>query len=133
MNISWKRVKPLSSPAIVDETIKKYGIQISQALMDCIKEYNGGSPTPNYITASDGEEYDIKHLLSFNQSDPENFHRSIGYFVDHYDGAMVPFAIDSASNYFCEQNGQILVWVQEDETIVKAFASFDEFLSALHE
>ena len=133
MSLIWKRIKPLTSFSIVYETMEKYDLRASKALVDCIQKNNGGKPVPNHITASDGEEYDVKHLLSFNSEDQENFYQVINYFCNNYGTTMIPFAIDSGSNYFCEQDDQVVIWTQEDGSIIRVANSFEAFLSSLHE
>ncbi len=133
MEITWKRVKPLIFPESVDQLLGKTGQHISFALKSCILTNNGGRPVPNKVDAADGQIYDIKHLLSYNEEDGENIYLVIDYFASNYDGALIPFAIDSGSNYFCEKDGRIVVWTQEDECMVDIADSFEAFLAALHE
>ena len=79
-----------------------------------------------------GDESDVKSLLSFNEADKENIYKVIEYFNSQYHGKLVPFASDSAGNYYCEKKGSIVLWTQEGE-VIPVSDSFADFLNSLHE
>ena len=80
---------------------------------------------------SNGDESDVKALLSFNETDRENIYKAIGYFILQYQGNLVPFASDSAGNYYCEKESKIALWTQEGE-VIPVSNSFPDFLNSLH-
>ena len=84
------------------------------------------------IELKNGEENDVKLLLSYNERDPENIYKVIEYFVKTYNGTLIPFAVDSAGNYYCEQGKRIVLWTQNKE-ILPICNSFSQFLEALYE
>lgn len=126
----WNRIKPLEQETSVQQVEKDYGVSLSIALKECILKNNGGRPFPNIIKLKNGEEYDVKILLSYNTNDLENIYKVIQYFVDKYDGKVIPFAVDSAGNYYCEFDSKIVLWLQED-AIIPICDSFDLFLKML--
>ena len=79
-----------------------------------------------------GEENDVKMLLSYNENDPENIYKVIEYFIKSYNGSLIPFASDSAGNYYCEQGKRIVLWTQNNE-IMPVCNSFLSFLDSLYE
>ncbi|MBR6776695.1 MAG: SMI1/KNR4 family protein [Clostridia bacterium] len=127
----WARVKALKNTEAIVEAEKKYGVTLSAALKNCIVENNGGRPVPNAIKLANGEENDVKILLSYNAEDIENIYKVISYFVNEYKGSVVPFASDSEGNYYCEMNGKVVLWYQDGD-IVQAANSFSEFLNSLY-
>ena len=128
----WYRVKPLSQDASIENLEQNYGISISSRLKECILSNNGGRPRPNVLKLTNGQEYDVKLLLSYNESDPENVYKVIRFFVEKFGCKAIPFATDSAGNYYCEYEGKIVLWLQED-TIIPISANFDAFLQMLTE
>ena len=45
---------------------------------------------------------------------------------------MIPFASDSAGNYYCEQGNRIVLWTQSNE-ILPVCNGFEQFLENLYE
>ncbi len=128
----WNRPKPIENPEVVKQLEEKYGFSISDDLKDCILSNNGARPKPNTIVLKNGEEDDIKILLSYNGNDPENIYKIIEYFIANYSGTLIPFASDSAGNYYCEQDGKIVLWTQSNE-LIPVCDSFSQFLEGLYE
>ena len=128
----WSRPKPLTNPIVIKQSEEKYGFSLSDDLVNCILSNNGARPRPNTIELKNGEENDVKLLLSYNDSDPENIFKVIEYFVNNYNGTLIPFAVDSAGNYYCEQGKRIVLWTQNKE-ILPVCNSFSQFLEALYE
>lgn len=128
----WSRSKPLNNPMVIKQLEEKYGFSISQDLMNCILCNNGAKPRPNTITLKNGEENDVKMLLSYNDNDPENIYKVIDYFAKTYNSSLIPFAVDSAGNYYCEQGRRIVLWTQNNE-IFPVCNSFSQFLESLYE
>ena len=128
----WYRIKPLSNDTSIGKLERDYGVSISSALKECILSNNGGRPRPNVIKLTNGQECDVKLLLSYNDCDPENIYRVIRFFVEKFRGEVIPFATDSAGNYYCEYEGKIVLWLQED-VIIPICDNFDAFLQMLTE
>ena len=128
----WYRIKPLCQGASIENLERAYGISISSKLKACILSNNGGRPRPNVLKLTNGQEYDVKLLLSYNEADPENIYKVIGFFAEKFGSKAVPFASDSAGNYYCEYEGEIVLWLQDD-TIIPICESFDAFLQMLTE
>ena len=129
---SWRRPKTLINPMAVKQLEEKYGFTVSKELSECILLHNGARPKPNTITLENGEENDVKILLSYNENDPENIYRIIEYFIENYKGKLIPFAVDSAWNYYCEQEKRIVLWTQSKE-IFPVCSNFSQFLESLYE
>lgn len=128
----WSRPKPLDNPIAVKQLQEKYGFALSGDLTNCILSNNGARPRPNTIVLKNGEENDVKMLLSYNENDPENIYKVIEYFIKTYNGSLIPFASDSAGNYYCEQGKRIVLWTQNNE-IMPVCNSFPQFLDSLYE
>lgn len=131
MSLEWKRIKPLKNKNAVQEFLQKYNCTLSKELKECITVNNGGRPYPDVISLDNGDEFDVKSLLSFNKTDRENIYKVIDYFMKQYHGEIVPFASDSAGNYYCEKDEKVVLWMQDGEMILVA-DSFVEFLNSLH-
>lgn len=128
-NIEWFRVKPLTDKKAIDKLENKYNFKLPKDLKDCIKNNNGGYPNLNIIRTKTGREYDVRMLLSYNKEDYTNIYKSIDYFRNN-GKTLIPFAIDSGGNYFCIENGKIVLWTQEDDTY-DICNTFTEFLNNL--
>ena len=128
----WSRPKPLDNPMAVKQLQEKYGFALSGDLTNCFLSNNGARPRPNTIVLKNGEENDVKMLLSYNENDPENIYKVIEYFIKTYNGSLIPFASDSAGNYYCEQGKRIVLWTQNNE-IMPVCNSFPQFLDSLYE
>lgn len=128
----WSRPKVLRNPNTIKQLEKTYGFSLSDDLTNCILSNNGARPRPNTIKLENGEVNDVKLLLSYNDSDTENIFKVIEYFINTYNATLIPFAVDSVGNYFCEQDKRIVLWTQDAE-IYPVCNSFSEFLEALYE
>lgn len=132
MAIQWNRTKPLENRSSVEQLQKKHNFTLSEDLAQCILDNNGARPKPNTIVLKNGEENDVKTLLSYNEKDPESIYKVIEYFINTYNGSLIPFASDSAGNYYCEQGEQIVLWTQDNE-ILPVCNNFRQFLDSLYE
>lgn len=128
----WTKSKPLKNPIAIRQLEEKYGFSLSDDLVKCILSNNGARPRPNTIELKNGEENDVKLLLSYNDSDSENIYKVIEYFNETYNCSLIPFAVDSAGNYYCEQGKRIVLWTQNKE-IFPVSNSFSQFLESLYE
>ena len=82
-----------------------------------------------YIVKEKNKEF--KTLLSFNEEDIENIYK---YFpLDSKDKTIIPFATDSAGNFFVIKNLSIGLWDHELDKVYILASTFSEFLEKLHE
>ena len=129
-NITWKYVKPLDSV----ENIAEYEALTKSQLPDDIKEVvrmcNGGRPSLKYYDLPAEKDKEFKTLLSFNHEDAENVFAF--YPLDSANGNLVPFASDSAGNYFVIKDGKIYLWQHESDATIFLAESFSAFLATLH-
>lgn len=128
----WSRISKIDDIMVVNRLEDKYGFSISEELKNCILLNNGARPKPNTIRLKNGEENDVKMLLSYNENDCENVHEILEYFIKLYNGSLIPFAVDSAGNYYCEQGKRIVLWTQSKE-IFPVCNNFSQFLELLYE
>lgn len=127
----WRRVKPLVNQNAVNVFEKKYNLSLPDDFKKCVIENNGGRPEPNSIKTKNGYELDVKLLLSYNVDDTENIYAVIDYFMDNYAGKLIPFASDSAGNYYCFKGDMVFLWTQENE-IISVCDSFMDFKNGLY-
>jgi len=130
--MKWKRVKPLKSEDAISETERKYNISIPYELRQCITQNNGGRPVPNTISIGNGQETDVKCLLSYNADDKESVYPVIKFFFEKYEGTLLPFAMDSSGNYFCLKGSNVVLWTQ-DTDVIPVSNNFTSFLDGLYE
>lgn len=128
----WKKVKSIKDKTSLSEVERKIVFSIPKELRQCILENNGGRPVPNAIHLSNGDDNDVKCLLSYNRDDTENVFKILDFFIQNYSGSLLPFAMDSAGNYYCVRGEEVVLWTQECE-IVRVCDSFDLFLRSLFE
>lgn len=127
----WARVKPLVDKNSVDKFEEKYDLSLPEDFKKCVIENNGGRPRPNSIETEDGNEFDVKALLSYNEDDKENIYKIIDYFISVFLGKLIPFASDSAGNYYCFKNKKVVLWTQDND-IIFVCNSFSDFTKKLN-
>lgn len=130
---AWLKMRPLKEDNLIEKIEKTYGFRLSDSLRNCLKEYNAGIPTPNVIRFKNGNESDVKRLLSYNEDDCECIYKIIDYFIKEYGGKIIPFALDSAGNYYCEQQGNEIVYWTQEQDIFPVCGDFEEFLKSLYD
>lgn len=130
--IEWKRVKPLQHT--IEEFEQEHSLSVPGALRKLIESHNGGRPSQNVTKTALGTEVEVKVLLSFNREDPETIYNVIGYFKQHFNGELLPFASEPSGDYFCVKlnDESIVYWEQETNEISKVADSLSEFLSGLY-
>ena len=128
----WIKAKPLDNPFAIKQLEEKYGFSLSEDLLNCILSNNGAKPRPNKIQLKNGEENDVKTLLSYNMIDTENIYKVIDYFIENHNTHLIPFATDSSGNYYCEQGKRIVLWTQNNE-IFPVANNFSKFIQSLYE
>lgn len=130
-NMNWKYVKQLVKKNSIEEFEEKNGIKFPQDLKDCLIKNNGGRPFLKYYDIGNEKNKEFKTLLSFNEKDIENIYK---YFpLDSSDKTIIPFASDSAGNFFVIKNSSIGLWDHELDKVYILASTFSEFLEKLHE
>lgn len=130
MAITWRRVKKLNTPDSISIFENKYGFSIPTDLKDCIFANNGGRPSPKVFAIDSGTEYEVKSLLSYNEEDSDSIYKVIDFFVKNYKKSLLPFAKDSGDNYYCVQEGKIVLWTQDME-VYPICDTFSDFIKRL--
>ena len=130
--LTWKRVKPIENNSVSDFESNK-GIIIPEALKKLIESYNGGRPSKKIFVTDEGQEYEVKSLLSYNESDIENIYKVSDYFLTKYQKTILPFASESSGNYYCMNitNKSILLWNHENDEIKILASNLSDFISKL--
>ena len=133
-NLVWKRVKPLVEKDSINKFQEIYGIVFPEELKELIKANNGGRPSLDIIKTVEGEELEVKALLSFNKEDVENIYNVINYFKEHFQGRIVPIATEPSGNYFCINltNNSIVYWNHETNKETLISNGIKEFLMSLY-
>jgi len=109
------------------ETEKK--ISFPKAYKDVIKRHNAGIPARNSIRINDNQVTDVKLLLSFDEEDEESIYAAYPFFSKR---GVVPFAVDSAGNYFCFDKDKIVFWEHEVDEFIELTKNFTLFLEKLY-
>ena len=133
-NIIWKRVKPLSQSNSLNIFEQDYGITLPHNLKEFIIINNGGRPNLDIIKTPDGNEVEIKALLSFNKEDTENIYKVIDYFKKQFNGKIFPIATEPSGDYFCIDinSNSIVYWKHETNELTFIASDFVEFLDNLY-
>ncbi len=134
-NITWKYVSPLKDDTAVEVLQIKYHYQLPKDLVDCIKENNGGIPSPDKFDLGNEKDLVFGGLLSFNPTDVDNIYDFIDLFAEE-DGSglrMFPFAIDPAGNFICMKNHKVVFYDHETDNVRNIADSYSIFLTMLHE
>lgn len=130
-DITWKYVKPLADEGCIAEYEILVGCSLPEDVRNAIRSYNGGRPSLKYYDLLEEKDKEFKSILSFNRSDVENVFAC--WPIDSSDKTLVPFAIDSAGNFFVVKDGKIHLWLHEQDRTVFVADSFSAFLEKLHE
>lgn len=111
---TWKYVKTLQNEDSVEDFLQQHGVNLPQKLVDCIKENNGGRPSPNVFDTDKSRERVFKSLLSYNPDDRETI---FSVYPQLFRGThLYPIGTDAAGNFICLdlQNGdQLILWEHE--------------------
>ncbi len=127
----WILGKALSDSAILDRFESKYGMTIPSDLKACILSNNGAYPVPDGIQLANGAKDNVKALLSYEQDDPENIYEVMPFFEKEYGKKLLPFATNESSDYYCIQEGRVVLWTQSGD-IFDVGENFTCFLNALN-
>ena len=93
---------------------------------------NGGIPYQKEFSAQ-GDDYELRCFLSFNAEDYNSIFLPLASYQQETKGKIVPFAKDSADNYYCMhvETGEIYYNDNDDGLYYKIFASFADMIAVL--
>lgn len=133
-NLEWKYVSPLKEGTEVEVLELKYRFMLPDDLKECLAENNAGVPSLSTFDFGENKEMVFGGLLSFNEGDADSFYDYVGLF-EKQDGKslrMFPFALDPAGNFFCIEDGMIVLYNHETDESLKICRSFTDFLEMLY-
>ena len=128
--IKWDFVLELENEEAIDNIKSQFKINLPEELIKLIKNYNGAYPNKTNCDINGFGTTDFKCLLSYNKNDDENIYDVIEYFIDKYNGEILPFASDSGSGYYCiSDKGVVYIY---DEKIYLVSKTINELLINLY-
>ncbi len=93
----WKYVKPLREKGVVEKFLRDNNILLSDEIVACLKENNGGRPMNEVFDTDKSKERIFKALLSYNKTDRETIYSCYpGIFREK---GLFPLATDPAGNF----------------------------------
>ena len=134
-NLEWKYVSPLKEGTEVDVLELKYRFRLPDDLKECLAKNNAGVPSLSTFDLGENEEMVFGGLLSFNEGDIDSFYDYASIF-EQADGKglkMFPFALDPAGNFFCIENGKVVLYDHETDKTTVICDTFTEFLDMLYD
>lgn len=132
MAVICKEVSQLSDRLAIDKLEDRYRIDLPREMKIFLKENNGGIPE-KYCFEVNGEEYEIRCFLSFNKEEYNSIYLPAESFQKETNGKIIPFAKDSADNYYCinTENLKIYFWSSEENLYYCLVKNFSEFVELL--
>ena len=132
MNVICKKVSDLNNKTVIEEMGELYNIKFPSMMVSFFEKNNGGIPMKKEFF-SNGEEYEIRCFLSFNEEEYTSIRKPLDFFQKETNGKVIPFAKDSADNYFCInlQTEKIYFWDKDDNLYYNISNNFEEFISNL--
>ena len=124
----WRSVSELEDMKAIDNFEKENGLTLPESYKKIVSQYNGGYPASNSIRLTEKEETDIKLFLSYNSGDIETVYTAFPFFSER---GLIPFATDSAGNYFCFDNEKVVFWEHEEDQIISVANNFPAFMDKL--
>ena len=125
-------VSKLKNPSSIKAIEEIYKIEFPNVMVDFFTANNGGIPANREFTVN-GQEYEIRCFLSFNENEYNSIHRAIDSYQKETNGKIVPIAKDSGDNYFCLniETGNIFYNDNADGLYYKLFDSFSDLVDAV--
>ncbi len=116
----------------IEKLEDKYEFDLPQDVKSFFEVNNGGIPRKNLFTAN-GEEYEIRCFLSFNNDEYNSIKVPLASFQKETHGKIVPLAKDSGDSYYCLniENLKVYYWSREDELYYCLAESFELFIEML--
>ena len=132
--LEWKYVSPLKEDTTVEILELKYHFMIPDDLKECIIKNNAGVPSLSAFDFGENNAMVFGGLLSFNEGETDSFFDYVNIF-EKEDGKslkMFPFALDPAGNFFCVENGKIVLYKHEEDRTIVICDTFSDFLNMLY-
>ena len=109
---------------------KKYNMVFPEEVKNFFEENNAGVPQKMYISI-DGDDYEVRSFLSFNEDDEYDIYKPLDFFQTKTKGKIVPFAIDSGDNYYCynKENGCVYFYASSEDKYYKLSNKFTDFIN----
>lgn len=129
----------------VMEVEKKLDVTFPDDYKFCVKENQGGLPSPNAIDIPGWGETFFEYLLGYREDSEVYIIRAYNMIKDRLVDGIVPFAEEPAGNYFCfnfrenEDSPKIVYWDHEiafnnpEKAIFYVCNTFTDLLNNLHE
>ena len=140
MELSWTRVKPLSSKSVLPALEKELSVRFPASYIECATKYNGGHPSKEEIYSEELNELLALEMLLRIDEDPFNVYAVYTMLKNRIPPKIVPFFEDGFGNSYCfdfnvEGDPPVIFWSHEHEmeggVIATVASSFDDFLSKL--
>ena len=133
--IKWKYVSPLQDETELTVLELQYCFLIPDDLKECIMENNAGVPSVSTLDIGGNVRKVFGGLLSFNKDDVDSFFDYVTIFEsdDRKGLKMFPFAIDPAGNFFCIENGKVVLYNHESDQTTIVSNTFTDLLHKLYE
>lgn len=137
-DIRWKYVKEKGNKEKILAYQNEHDIKFPDDYIDCVMEYQGGTPKPNVFDTIKNQERILKSLLSFCENKNENIFAVTEWLKDRIPKELIPFANDPSGNYICfeyanDNNPKVVYWNHETNEIEYVAESFSELLDKLYE
>lgn len=132
MKTYCEEISALEDASMMERFEDKYDIDFPESYMVFIKENNGGIPYNRFIEV-DGEAYEVRCFLSFNDDEYNSIRKPLDYFQNETKGKIVPIAVDSGDNYFCMnlETEKIYYWTSSSNLYYLIAESFEGFLELM--
>ena len=127
--MKWIGFNELGDTGIIEKFESDNGVLLPTKYKEIAKQYNGGTPSANSIRISSNQVTDVKLLLSFKEGDAETIFSAFPFFSKK---GLIPFATDSAGNYFCFSKEKVVFWEHEEDEVTNITQNFLSFLEMLH-
>lgn len=129
--VSWSFTIPLGDENSINYIQQKFKIKMPIELIEIIKKYNGGYPSKYKCNIEGFGDTDLKCLLSFNEEDDETIYDVLEFFINKFDGMLIPFASDSSSGYYCISKNGVEYYNELDSNCFFVANNINEFLEKL--
>jgi hypothetical protein len=146
--LQWQGVKPGVTDEIIDLVENRLSVTFPQALRNCVKNYNAGTPVPNKFYLLYPE---LNRVAGSSLSSLFNFYLEAEYNIvevnlnppEFFNEGLIAIGEDGGGDFIClnyfEKNGRdeptVAYWSHEvsdpNKAVVKLADSFEEFLGML--
>ena len=99
--LTWKYVKPLARPHLVEDYLAAVGAALPPATVACLSSNNGGIPIGNEFDTLEHPGYVFKALLSYNAGDLESIHTFHPLLQAQAGTKLFPLALEASGDFIC--------------------------------